>query len=204
MTKIKICGLRRLEDVDYVNECMPDYVGFVFWPKSKRNLTLQEAKELRKHLNPAIKSIGVFVDREFEDMVELVNEGIISGIQLHGNETEETIHKLRETTPEGTLIIKAFEVKDESDLISALNSPADEILVDSGKGSGVSFDWNILTKLDRNYFLAGGLGASNVGEAVKRLKPYAVDVSSKVETDGYKDFDKIKAFCDAVRSADAE
>lgn len=198
MTKVKICGLRRIEDVKYVNEAKPDYVGFVFWPKSKRNVSFEEAKSLREALDPSIKAVGVFVDRDIDDIVYLTENGIIQAVQLHGNESEEVIKEVRRRCPEGTYILKAFEVKDESDMERAEKSSADMILVDAGKGAGVTFDWSILSPLKREYFLAGGLGLSNVAEAVKSLHPYAVDVSSGVETDGFKDEDKIRKFCEAV------
>jgi len=202
MTKIKICGLRRIEDVKYVNEARPDYVGFVFWPKSKRNVSFEEAKSLRDALDPSIKAVGVFVNRDIEDIVYLTENGIIQGVQLHGSETVEDIEEIRRRCPEGTWILKAFEVKDESDMERAEKSPADMILVDAGKGAGVTFDWSVLSSLKRDYILAGGLGVGNVSDAVKSLNPFGVDVSSGVETDGFKDKIKIKEFCKAVAEAD--
>ena len=201
MSKIKICGLRRLEDAEYVNEAKPDFVGFVFWDKSKRNISFEEGKKLREAIDPSIKTIGVFVNRDIEDIVYLTENGIISGVQLHGTETEEDIKAVRERCPKGTLILKAYEVKDESDVMRANESGADLILVDSGKGSGNVFDWTILNSLNRDYILAGGLSSENVADAVRTYNPFGVDVSSKVETDGYKDRDKIIAFCTAVKNA---
>lgn len=200
-TAIKICGLRRPEDVQYVNEVLPEYIGFVFWDKSKRNVTFEEAKALRAALDRRIKSAGVFVDADIDFIVRLVREGIISVVQLHGKETEETIDRIRGLVPADTLIVKAFEVNNTEDIGRANASGADMILVDSGKGSGNTFDWSILSKINRDYFLAGGLSAENVGDAVLKLKPCVVDVSSKVETDGYKDRNKIIEFCNAVRCA---
>lgn len=200
-TAIKICGLRRPEDVQYVNEVLPEYIGFVFWDKSKRNVTFEEAKALRAALDKRIKSAGVFVDADIDFIVRLVREGIISVVQLHGKETEETIDRIRGLVPADTLIVKAFEVNNTEDIGRANASGADMILVDSGKGSGNTFDWSILSKINRDYFLAGGLSAENVGDAVLKLKPCVVDVSSKVETDGYKDRNKIIEFCNAVRCA---
>ena len=200
-TTIKICGLRRPEDVQYVNEVLPEYIGFVFWDKSKRNVTFEEAKALRAALDKRIKSAGVFVDADIDFIVRLVREGIISVVQLHGKETEETIDRIRGLVPADTLIVKAFEVNNTEDIGRANASGADMILVDSGKGSGNTFDWSILSKISRDYFLAGGLSAENVGDAVLKLKPCVVDVSSKVETDGYKDRNKIIEFCNAVRCA---
>lgn len=201
MTKIKICGLKRLEDVSYVNEAKPDYVGFVFWDKSKRNVSFDFAREMREALNSDIKSVGVFVDRDIDDIIYLVDEGIISVVQLHGKETDEVIEIIRSKTSRDVEIIKAFEVNDESDVLRANKSSADLVLIDSGKGSGSTFDWGLLNKIDRDYFLAGGLSADNVQKAITELKPYAVDVSSKVETEGFKDKIKIMEFCDKVRNA---
>lgn len=200
MTKVKICGLRRAEDTEYVNEAKPDYVGFVFWDKSKRNLTFEQAKALRELISPKIKTIGVFVDRDIDDIVYLTQNGIISGVQLHGTETDDDIKILRDRCPEGTWILKAFEVSKEEDAIRANESTADMILVDSGKGSGNVFDWSILNSLKRDYILAGGLSAENVHDAVTTYRPFGVDVSSKVETDGFKDREKILEFCKAARS----
>ena len=202
MTKIKICGIKRIEDVNVLNEAKPEYTGFVFWDKSKRNVSFELARLLRKELDENIKSVGVFVDRPIDDIVYLATEGIISVVQLHGNESEDTIKELKGRLPAGTIIVKAFEVSSEDDIRKANESSADMVLIDSGKGSGVAFDWQLLNSLDREYFLAGGLGIENVASAVSKLHPYAVDVSSKVETDGFKDADKIHAFIDAVRKAD--
>ena len=204
MTKIKICGLKRPEDVSYVNEAGPEYAGFVFWEKSRRNVSFEEAGGLRAALNKDIISVGVFVDRAIDGVVALVEAGIISVVQLHGKEDASYIKALKERLDGRALIIKAFEVKDEEDITAANASSADMVLIDSGKGSGTTFDWGLLDKLKRPYFLAGGLSAENVGEAVKRLQPFAVDVSSRVETDGVKDKEKIKKFCQAVRKASAD
>ena len=201
MSKIKICGLRRPEDAKYVNDAGVDYAGIVFWDKSKRNVTFAEADQIRKALNPEIKTVGVFVDRDIDDIAYLTKEGIISCVQLHGNEDEETIKRVREAVKEGTTIIKAFEVKSLEDIERAEKSSADMVLIDSGKGSGQTFDWELLSNIKREYFLAGGLGIENVADAVVKLNPYAVDVSSKVETDGFKDEEKIKEFCQAVKNA---
>jgi len=200
-TKIKICGLRRLEDIQYVNEVLPEYIGFVFWEKSRRNVSFDEAKALREALDDRIQSAGVFVDADIDFIVKLVTEGVISIVQLHGKESEDTISRIRELVPTGTLIVKAYEVNETEDIEAANASCADMILVDSGKGSGNTFDWSILSKINRDYFLAGGLSCENVEDAVSKLHPCVVDVSSKVETDGVKDRNKIIEFCKAVRRA---
>jgi len=199
MAKIKICGLKRIEDVEYINSAKPEYAGFVFWEKSKRNVSFDFAKKMREGLDADIKTVGVFVDRPVEDIVYLTKEKIISCVQLHGNESDEVISRIRGLTDKDITIIKAFEVKDEKDVLRANASTADMVLIDSGKGSGNTFDWSILEKIDRDYFLAGGLSVENVAQAVEKLRPYAVDVSSRVETDGLKDKAKIEAFCKEVR-----
>ena len=200
MTKIKICGLKRLIDAEYVNEVMPEYAGFVFWDRSSRNVTYDEAKSIREHIDEQIQSVGVFVDADIDFIAKLVTDNIISCVQLHGKESDEYILKLRNIIGSRAMIIKAYEVKDASDIDRANNSIADMILVDSGKGSGNAFDWSVLKDIKREYFLAGGLSQDNVSAAIDMLRPYAVDVSSKVETDGCKDIEKIRKFCGAVRS----
>lgn len=198
-TKIKLCGLRRPEDIEYANELLPEYIGFVFARKSKRYVTKDEARLLKARLNSNIHAVGVFVDEAIENVAELVNENIIDMVQLHGHEDEEYISRLRQMTK--CSIIKAFQIENKADVLKAFKSSADYILLDSGKGSGQVFDWSILEniKADRPYFLAGGLEASNVGNAIARFKPFAVDASSSLETDGYKDETKMRAFVDAVR-----
>lgn len=269
--QIKICGLRREEDIHIVNELKPEYIGFVFYEKSKRNVTEEQAERLRNMLSEDIIPVGVFVDADIEFVAGLLKKKIISIAQLHGHESEEYIKKLRrllslnsenddsfsdidltmkyqhsiagknsdyyapvngidedETHVEQVLvnenfqsesrritgektqiethvpkIIKAFLVKGEDDIAKAQQSPADYILFDQGLGSGETFDWDMAERLLKDfpkpYFLAGGLDQNNVREAIDRLKPYAVDISSRVETDGFKDREKIKAFIDAVR-----
>lgn len=199
MAKIKICGLRRREDAEILNNLMPEYAGFVFWPRSKRNVSLQEAKTIREYLVPDIETVGVFVNPQQEFVIELVKQEIISKVQLHGSETNEYINELRQRLPRSVEIIKAFEVSNQLTVEVANSSAADMILVDSGKGSGNVFEWTMLKGLRREYFLAGGLSPENVAEAVRTYQPYAVDVSSGVETDGFKDIEKIRMFCQEAR-----
>lgn len=199
MAKIKICGLRRREDAEILNNLIPEYAGFVFWPRSKRNVSLQEAKTIREYLVPDIETVGVFVNPQQEFVIELVKQEIISKVQLHGSETNEYINELRQRLPRSVEIIKAFEVSNQLTVEVSNSSAADMILVDSGKGSGNVFEWNMLKGLRREYFLAGGLSPENVAEAVRTYQPYAVDVSSGVETDGFKDIEKIRMFCQEAR-----
>ena len=203
MTRIKLCGLRRAEDIQYVNELLPEYIGFVFAKESRRYVTKDEARLLKCKLDNRISAVGVFVNETIENIAKLLNENIIDMVQLHGNENEEYISSLRQVKQ--CTIIKAFRVRNRADVLKALNSPADYVLLDSGSGSGEAFDWSVLEKLtreikiDRPYFLAGGLEPSNVRNAISRLKPFAVDASSSLEADGYKDREKMKAFVMAVR-----
>ena len=200
-TKIKICGLRRMEDIEAVNRLKPEFIGFVFWGKSKRYVSPEQAEALRKKLDPKITAVGVFVDAPEEEVSDLLNRGIIDIAQLHGHEDEKYISGLRELTKKP--MIQAFQIRSEESadeiLKKARNSTAEYVLIDSGMGSGKSFNWDLLKVFPREYFLAGGLDPENVGEAVTRTSAFAVDVSSNVETDGKKDEKKMKAFVDAVR-----
>ena len=197
MTRIKLCGLTRLCDIEAVNELLPEYVGFLFWPKSRRYVPAELAESLRKSLAEGIQSVGVFVDEKPENIAVLTKNGIIDVIQLHGHEDNEYIQNLREITSRP--IIKAFRITSRLDIDSALQSKADYVMLDSGTGTGRAFDWELIRDFYRQYFLAGGLSPENVNEAVRRLKPFAVDVSSGIETDGLKDREKMRAFVEAVR-----
>lgn len=197
MTKIKLCGLTRPEDMAAANTLEPDFVGFVFAPKSRRCVTVEEAKALRNHLSPAIRAVGVFVDEAPERVAALLESGTIDLAQLHGREDEDYLARLRTLT--GKPIIQAFQVKTPTDLERAESSSADCILLDSGAGTGSTFDWSLLKHLRRPYLLAGGLGPDNVAQAIQVLHPWGVDVSSGIETGGVKDSDKMAAFVAAVR-----
>lgn len=197
--KIKICGLTRLEDIEVANALLPDYIGFVFWERSKRNVTKEQAKELKSRLDSRIKAVGVFVDAEIDFIADLVSCGIIDVAQLHGSEDEDYILQLRERLG-GAEIIKAFNINKIESFDEVEKSSADHIMIDSGKGSGIAFDWSKLERLERPYFLAGGLSTENISEVLASIKPFAVDVSSGVETDGLKDASKMKRFVESVRS----
>lgn len=200
MTRIKLCGLSRPCDIEAANGLMPEYIGFVFWAKSKRYITSETAKELKHLLRPEIKAVGVFIDETAENVARLLGEGIIDIAQLHGSEDDGYIRRLRMLSDKP--VIQAFRIRNTDDIAAALRSSADHILLDSGAGTGTAFDWNMLRNIDRPYFLAGGLDADNAAEAVQMLRPYAVDVSSGIETGGLKDKTKMAAFVDAVRKAD--
>ena len=199
MTKIKLCGLTKTCEIETANELLPEYIGFVFAPKSRRYLAPEHAAVLRETLHPDISAVGVFVDAPMETVASLLRLGIIDMAQLHGNEDEAYITKLRTLTDHR--IIKAFRMDTRRDAIDAATSTADYVLLDSGGGTGRAFDWKLIPHITRPYFLAGGLGVDNVKAAVEQLAPYAVDVSSGIETDGRKDKTKMREFVHAVRSA---
>ncbi len=192
MSKIKLCGLTRIEDIEAVNELKPDYIGFVFASKSKRYISPQKAKILKNLLDPSIKAVGVFVNASPENIAELLNENIIDIAQLHGNEDDDFITKLRSFS--GKPIIKAFTIKSENDIEAAQKSTADYVLLDSGAGTGQAFNWSLIKNIKRDYFLAGGLSPENALDAVKKLHPFALDVSSGIETNGIKDKQKMADF----------
>lgn len=216
-TKIKICGLTREQDIEAVNELLPDFMGFVFWERSKRNITPERAAHLKAKLDKRIKAVGVFVDADIDFVYSLIKCGTIDIAQLHGNEDEDYIRRLREKINSGLdfeldsesvsktdkeseiRIIKAFNVNNLTSFEEVEKTSADFVMLDSGKGSGVTFDWDKIQSFDRPFFLAGGLGVENVQEVIEKIKPYAVDVSSGVETDGVKDREKIVQFVHNVR-----
>ena len=197
MTKIKLCGLSRTRDILAANQLRPEYIGFVFAPKSSRYISSEQARELKALLSPQIRAVGVFVNEGIDRVEELLNSGVIDLAQLHGSEDADYIRQLRTRT--GKPVIQAFRITSEEDVKRAEHSMADHILLDAGAGTGTVFDWSMLQQIRRPYFLAGGLGPENVKGAVERLHPYAVDVSSGIETDGSKDTEKIAAFVTAVR-----
>lgn len=202
MTKIKLCGLSRESDILVANELMPEYIGFVFAEKSRRYVSFERAGELRRILDPHIAAVGVFVNEDAKNVAALLCSGTIDIAQLHGDEDEDYIAKLRELTDRP--IIKAFRIGGKSDIAQASRSSADYVLLDSGSGTGKLFDWELICGIDRPYFLAGGLDSASAAEAVNLLHPYAVDVSSGIETDGYKDKNKMTDFVRAVRRADGQ
>ncbi len=203
MTKIKLCGLSRECDIEVANGLKPEYIGFVFAPKSRRYVSRKTAAMLKDKLYPDIKAVGVFVNEQPEIVAGLLRDGIIDIAQLHGTETEDYIRRLRMQTQKQ--IIKAFRINTAQDVLNAKRSSADYVLLDSGAGgTGTTFDWKLIGQIDRPYFLAGGLGIGNVADAVRTLKPYAVDVSSGIETDGWKDKRKMQEFVTIIRKEEAK
>lgn len=199
MAKIKICGLKREEDILAVNEALPDYCGFVVEvAKSRRSVSRERLRELLKGLRSEICPVGVFVDSPPELVAELLEEGSLAVAQLHGKEDEVYIERLRSLTKKP--LIQAFSIKNKDDMEKAAQSSADCILLDQGGGgTGRVFDWSLVSGTLRPFFLAGGLSVENLKEAIERLKPFAVDLSSSLETDGVKDPAKIKQAVELVR-----
>ena len=197
MTKIKLCGLSRPCDIEVANQLKPDYIGFVFAPKSKRYVTPEQAMALKQMLLPEIQAVGVFVNEDPQNIARLLRDQIIDMAQLHGGEDEAYIARLRQLTDRP--IIQAFRVETARDIEKVEQSTADYVLLDSGAGTGKVFDWDLIQNITRPYFLAGGLDPHNVADAVKTRRPYGVDVSSGIETGGRKDKDKMAAFVAAVR-----
>lgn len=192
LAKIKICGLRRECDIEYANRLKPDYIGYVFWTKSRRYVDGEQAALLTGKLDKAITPVGVFVDEEPQQVAQLANDGTIKLIQLHGHEDESYLRQIRSMTD--VPVIKAFKIRSTEDIDRAEHFPADYVLLDNGYGTGQTFDWKLILEIHRPFFLAGGINIDNVAEAIKTLHPYAVDISSGVETDGYKDFYKMQQF----------
>ena len=197
MTKIKLCGLSRRCDIDAANALMPDYVGFVFAEGSKRRVTPAQAQALKNALSPRILAVGVFVGEAPATVAALLGGGIIDAAQLHGGEDAAYIRALRRMTDRP--IWQAFRVRTRADVEQAGRSEADCILLDAGAGTGTAFDWGLLDRVERPYFLAGGLDTENVAGAIRLLRPFGVDVSSGIESGGGKDAEKMAAFVAAVR-----
>ena len=196
-TELKICGLSRLEDIIAVNRHGADYAGFIFFQKSKRYVDPYKANELIELLRTDIKPVGVFMDEPIDNVVRIARISGVEMVQLHGHESEEYVEYIKRTLDRP--VIKAYKAGEEGALESAANSSADYVMIDSGAGSGQKFDWSILKNFKRDYFLAGGLDPESVGEAIRLLETFAVDVSSGVETDGIKDEKKIAEFIKAVK-----
>jgi len=209
MTKIKICGLSRREDIESVNMVSPDYIGFIMgFPKSHRNITIERAKILRAGLKEGIQVVGVFVDAEISMIVDACAQKVIDVIQLHGREDIRYIERLKAVLASVEVqakIIKAIQVKSKEDLTLIKEVPADMILLDAGMGDGKLFSqeqMDLLKSVNRDYFLAGGLNPENVSELLESLHPFGVDVSSGVETEKKKDRKKIRRFVQNVRDYD--
>lgn len=205
MTKVKICGLFRPEDIQYVNKLKPDYIGFMFYKKSTRYVTPEMAAELKQMLAPEIVAVGVFVNDPIDFIAELVEKKIIDMVQIHGDEDEAYMQELHNRI--NVPIIKAVRVKDESSFDGLENYACDYFLFDTYKkgmygGTGERFNLTLgdEKRIGKKYFVAGGLDATTVGEVLEHTYAMGVDVSGGVETNGLKDESKIAAFIEAVRS----
>jgi phosphoribosylanthranilate isomerase len=201
MTKVKICGLTRVEDIDAVNLYLPDYIGFVF-AASKRQVDDSTAKELKARLDLRISTVGVFVNEDIHRVINLCKAGIIDLVQLHGEEEEDYIRELKRyiTKP----VIRAVRIGEGKSLAPGCGRYSDYLLFDTYHkdrygGSGKTFDWSMIGRQERPYFLAGGLDKDNVLHAISQLNPYGIDISSGVETDGVKDAEKIREIISLIR-----
>lgn len=200
MVKVKICGLRRKEDIEYTNELKPDYVGFVF-AKSKRQVEVEQALYLIRLLDKEIKTVGVFVNEPVENALKIAQTLNLDVLQFHGDETQDYIDNFKNFT-----VWKAIRIKDKEDLEKTKEFKVNSFVFDTFTkneygGTGKTFNWEVLKGFELNVpiILAGGLNENNVEEAIRIVNPYAVDVSSGVETEGYKDFKKMKSFIEKVR-----
>ena len=202
MTKIKFCGLTRPCDIEAANEIKPDYIGFVFAPNSKRRVSYKQAVDLKNLLDKEIKAVGVFLNEDIDQVISLLNLGIIDAAQLHGDESVEYITRIQKET--GKPVIKAFQIHSEQDVAAAEKTVSDFIILDAGTGQGKTFDWTLAENFKKPFFLAGGLNPGNVTDAMWQLHPYALDVSTGIETDGLKDKQKMAEFAAAVRKEETE
>lgn len=204
MIRVKICGLKTIEDIHMVNRLKPDYIGFVF-AGTKRRISYEQAEIMKKALLTEIASVGVFVNERPEQVAETARKGILDLIQLHGDEDASYVRRLKELTDKP--VIKAVRVRSPGDILRAQELGTEYLLLDTYRegeygGSGETFSWEMIPGLSKPYFLAGGLDSLNVRDALGRLSPWAVDVSSSVETEGKKDEEKVRQFIDAVRGSE--
>ncbi len=195
--RIKICGLSRPEDIAAVNREKPDYCGFIInFPKSRRNISVEQLKALTALLDPAITAVGVFVDQPPRLIADLLNDGTIHTAQLHGAEDEAYLAELRRLT--GHPVWQAFQIRSKADVQKAAASTADLVLLDAGQGSGRTFAWDLIRDFPRPFALAGGLNAENLAEALG-TGAALLDISGGAETDGKKDPDKIRSLVTLFR-----
>ena len=203
--KIKICGIRRPEDVEFANEVRPDYVGFIMSPGYRRSITCMEAANLRAILSRDIPAVGVFVDENPETIAEYLDHGFIDMAQLHGNESDDDIKRIKDLT--GREVIKMIKPDSFGSIDAAFASEADYLLFDNGAGTGKAFNHKPLRdylkfklfRLEKRFFIAGGITPENIKKVHSDLHPYGVDLSSSLETDGFKDLDKMREAALAVR-----
>lgn len=210
--KVKICGLKTADTIDAALRCGADYLGFIFFEKSPRNVAAELAGNLSKAAAGRARTVAVTVNAKDETLNRIVETMRPDMLQLHGSESPERVIQLKQRF--GLPVIKAFAVRDGADLVAAnaYRGVADQLLFDAKApqgselpgGNGVSFDWQLLRTLDRdmNYMLSGGLNAANIGDALLQVEPPAIDVSSGVETaPGVKDTALIEQFFQAIGNA---
>lgn len=198
--KIKLCGMFRECDIDYANEALPDYIGFIIdFPKSHRSIDGKTAERLKARLSPKIKAVGVFVNAAEELCAGLANSGVIDVIQLHGREDADYIARLKRLT--SVPLIKAAKIRSAEDIEAVQALGTDYVLLDNGTGTGVSFDHSLIEGADirKPFFLAGGLNLENLRSAAEKFSPYCVDISSGIETDKLKDREKMSAAVKIIR-----
>lgn len=216
--KIKICGISKVETILAIVDAKPDYMGLVFAP-SKRQVTVDQAKTLVEELhkqytkrynngaeqsnNDEIKTVGVFVNETLDNLVTIATEVNLDAVQLHGDEDEAFIQSLKERT--NVEVWKAVQIRSAADAEAWIDSSADMLLFDAYHkdergGTGEVFDWSCLDEFERPFMLAGGIDSTNVARAIRTVRPYGIDISSGIETDGVKDDEKIKAFTNIVRT----
>lgn len=206
-TKVKICGLFRDIDIAYANQTMPDFIGFIFYPKSHRYVDVEAAKLFRDKLNKKILTVGVFVNEPVEDILRIAREVPLDIIQLHGDEDNSVIDKIRSESENVWEIWKAVRIKnsfDKSHLKDCCN--ADRFVMDTYVegygGEGKSFDWSLINGVDRDkLIIAGGIHADNVKKIIQDISPYSIDLSSGVETDKVKDLSKMEKLMKIVRGS---
>ena len=200
LIRVKICGITTKAEVDAVNRCRPDYMGFVF-ADSRRRVTYEEAANLKRQLSSGIKAVGVFVNEPIDYILKLVQERVVDLIQLHGEEDESYLRLLRQKT--ACPIMRAVRVRNTKQILEASGLSCDILLLDSFHkdtfgGSGECFDHSLIPPLQKPFFLAGGLNVGNLGHCIARCKPYGIDVSSGAETNGRKDEEKIRQIIEIV------
>ena len=216
--KVKMCGISKVETIPAVVEAKPDYMGLVFAP-SKRQVTVDQAKILVEELhrgyakkygsdtehdkNDTIKTVGVFVNETVDNLVTIANEANLDAVQLHGDEDEAFIQSLKERT--NVEVWKAIQIRTAADTEKWIDSSADMLLFDAYHkdergGTGEVFDWSSLDAFERPFMLAGGIDSTNVARAIRTVRPYGIDISSGIETNGVKDDEKITAFTKIVKS----
>ena len=209
--KVKMCGISKVETIPAVVEAKPDYMGLVFAP-SKRQVTVEQAKTLVEALHKqckaqndtvSIKTVGVFVNETLDNLVTIANEANLDVVQLHGDEDEAFIQSLKERT--NVEVWKAIQIRSAADAAAWIDSSADMLLFDAYHkdergGTGDVFDWSCLDTFERPFMLAGGIDSTNVARAIRTVRPYGIDISSGIETNGVKDDEKITAFTKIVKS----